>query len=59
MNKLNPAYMIDIFKLRNTDNYFMKKCKLNLELPKANQPSLEQDASFVMAQKYWMSYPNV
>lgn len=44
--------MIDIFKLRNTDNYFMKKCKLNLELPKANQPSLEQDASFVMAQKY-------
>ena len=40
--KLNPGYMNDIFKLRNTDRLTREKYKLNLEIPKPNKPLLEQ-----------------
>ena len=40
--KLNPGYMSDIFKLRNTDRLTREKYKLNLEIPKPNKPLLEQ-----------------
>ena len=36
-NKLNPGYMNDIFKLRNTDRLTQEKYKLNLKIPKTNQ----------------------
>ena len=35
LNKLNPGYINDIFKLRNTET--REKYKLNLEIPKPNQ----------------------
>ena len=37
LNKLNPGYMNDIYKLRNTDRLTQGKYKLNLEIPKVNQ----------------------
>ena len=37
LNKLNPGYMNDIFKFRNTDRLTREKDKLNLEIPKPNQ----------------------
>ena len=37
LNELNPGYMNDIFKLRNTDRLTREKYKLNLEIPKPNQ----------------------
>ena len=37
LNELNPGYMNDIFKLRNTDRLTREKYKLNLEIPKLNQ----------------------
>ena len=37
LNKLNPDYMNDIFKPRNTDRLTREKYKLNLEIPKPNQ----------------------
>ena len=37
LNKLNPGYMNDIFKLRNTDRLTREKYKLNLEIPKSYQ----------------------
>ena len=37
LNKLNPGYMNDIFKLRNSDRLTREKYKLNLEIPKLNQ----------------------
>ena len=37
LNKLNPGYMNDIFKLRNTDRLTREKYKLNLEILKPNQ----------------------
>ena len=37
LNKLNPGYMNDIFKLRNTDRRTRKRQKLDLEIPKPGQ----------------------
>ena len=37
LNKLNPGYMHDIFKLKNTDPQTREKYKLNLQIPKPNQ----------------------
>ena len=39
LNKLNPGYMSDIFKLRNTDRLTRETYKLNLEIPKPDQPT--------------------
>ena len=37
LNKFNPGYMNDIFKLRITDRLTREKYKLNLEISKPNQ----------------------
>ena len=37
LNKLNPGYMNDIFKLRNTNRLTPEKYRLNIEIPKSNQ----------------------
>ena len=37
LNKLNPNYMNDIFKIKHTDRLTPEKYKLNLEIPKLNQ----------------------
>ena len=37
LNKFNPGYTNDIFKLRNTDRLTREKSKLNFEIPKPNQ----------------------
>ena len=44
LNELNPGYMNDIFKLRNTDRLTREKYKLNLEILKPIKPLLEQEA---------------
>ena len=37
LNKLNPGFMNDIFKFRNTDRLTREKYKLNLEIVKPSQ----------------------
>ena len=37
LSKLNPGYMSDIFKLRNTNRLSQENYKLNLEIPIPNQ----------------------
>ena len=44
LNKLNPGYMNDIFKLRNTDRLTREsKSSINLEIPKPIKALLEQE----------------
>ena len=40
LNKLNPGYMNDLFKLRNTHRLTREKYKLNLEIPKPDQATI-------------------
>ena len=37
LNKLNPSFMTDIFKLRTTNRPVREQYQLNLEIPNANQ----------------------
>ena len=57
LNKLNPGYMNDIFKLRTSDRLTRETYKINLEIPKPNQSLLEQEASEATVRKYGMTYP--
>ena len=53
LNELNPGYMNDIFKLRNTDRPTREKYKLKLEIPK---PIQEQEAYRATVRKYRTPY---
>ena len=55
--KLNPGYMNDIFKLRNTDRLTREKYKLNLEIPKPNQATFGTSHLRSYGPKIWNALP--
>ena len=57
LNKLNPGYMNDIFKLRNTDRLTREKYKLNLEIPKPNQATFGTRSRRRYGPKIWNALP--
>ena len=57
LNKLNPGYMNDIFKLRNTDRLTREKYKLNLEIPKPNQATFGTRSLRSYGPKTWNALP--
>ena len=57
LNKLNPCYMNDIFKLRNTDRLTREKYKLNLEIPKPNQATFGTRSLRSYGLKIWNALP--
>ena len=59
MNKLNSGYMNDIFKLGNADRLTRAKCKLNLEILKANQTFFRAGRLGATVLKYGILYPAI
>ena len=57
LNKLNPGYMNDIFKLRNTDKLTREKNKLNLEIPTPNQATFGARGLTSYGPKRWNALP--
>ena len=53
VNKLNPGYMNDIFKLRNRDRLTREKYELNLEISKPNQTTFGTRSLRSYYQKKW------
>ena len=58
LNKLNPGYMNDIFKLRNTDRLTREKYKLNLEIPKPNQATFGTRSLMSYGAEIWNALPH-
>ena len=59
LDKLNPGYMNDIFKLRNTDKLAREKYKLNLEIPKHNQTTFGTRSIRSYSPKICNAYPTI
>ena len=57
LNKLNPSYLNDIFKFRNTGRLTREKYKLNLEIPKPNQATFETRSLRSYGPKIWNALP--
>ena len=57
LNELNPGYMNDIFKLRNTDRLTREKYKLNLEIPKPNQGTFGTRSLRRYGPRIWNALP--
>ena len=57
LNKLNPGYMNDTFKLRNTDRLTREKYKLHLGIPKPNQTLFETRNLRSDGSKIWNALP--
>ena len=57
LNILNPSYMNDIFKLRNTDRLTREKYELNLEIPKSNQATFRTRSLRSYDPKVWNAVP--
>ena len=59
LNKLNPGYMNDIFKLRNTDRDRLtrERYKLNLEIPKPSQVTFAAGSLRSCGLKIWNALP--
>ena len=57
LNKLNPGYMYDIFKLKNTDALTREKYKLNLKIPKHNQATFATGSLRRYGPKIWNALP--
>ena len=55
--KLNPGYMNDIFKLRNTDRLTREKYKLNLEIPKPKKATFGTRSLRSYGLKIWNALP--
>ena len=53
LNKLNSDYVHDFHKLRNTNRLTRKKYKLNLEIPKPNQPTFGTRSLRSYGSKIW------
>ena len=53
LNKLNPGYKNDIFKLRNTDRLAWEKDKLNLEIPKSSPSTFGTRGLKAYGPKVW------
>ena len=57
LNKLNPGYMNDLFKLRNTHRLTREKYKLNLEIPKPDQATIGIRSLRSYGSKIWNALP--
>ena len=57
LNKLNPGYVSEVFKLRNTDRLTRKKYKLNLEISKPNQATFGTRRLRSYRPKIWNALP--
>ena len=57
LNKLNPGYMNDIFKLRNTDRLTREKYMLNLGIPNLNQATFGTRSLRSCSPKIWNTLP--
>ena len=57
LNKLNPSYMNDIFKIKNTDRLTPEKYKLNLEIAKLNQDTFGTKSLRSYGPKIWNTLP--
>ena len=57
LNKLNPGYMNDIFKLRTTDRLTRETYKINLEIPKPNQVTFRTRSLRSYGPKIWNDLP--
>ena len=53
LNKPNPGYMNDMFKLGNTDRLTREKYSLNLEIPKTKQVTLGTRSLRSYGPKMW------
>ena len=57
LNKINPGYMNDIFKLRNIDRLTQEQYQLNLEIPKPNQVTFGARSLRSYRPKIWNALP--
>ena len=57
LNKLNPGYMNDIFKLRNMNGLTREKHKLNLEISRPNQFTFGTRSLRGSGLKVWNALP--
>ena len=57
LNKLNPGYMNDIFKRRNTGRLTREKYKLNLEIAEPNQDTFGTRSLRSYGSKIWNALP--
>ena len=57
INNLNPIFMKQIFKLRETKKNVREKYRLNLNIPNCNQVTLGKKSLRIFGQKIWSSLP--
>ena len=57
INNINPIYMNEIFKLRETSRAVHSNCKLNLEVPAINQVSFGDKSLIHYGPKIWNLLP--
>ena len=58
LNSLNPCFMQELFKLRETNRNFRKKYKLNLNIPGVNQVNCGTKSLRSFRPKVWSSLPH-
>ena len=57
INKLNPEFMNNIFKVKENNRLVREQCKLNLEIPEWTQVTFGEKSSKVYGSKVWNSLP--
>ena len=57
INNLNPIFMKQIFKLRETKKNVREKYRLNLNIPNYNQVTLGKKSLRIFGPKIWSSLP--
>ena len=55
INKLNPDFMRDLFKLRFTNRPVREKCKMNMIIPEFNHVSYGKKSFRTFGPKLWNS----
>ena len=58
INKLNPEFMNNIFKVKENKRVVREQCKLNLETPEWNQVTFGAKSLKVSGSKVWNSLPS-
>ena len=57
INKLNPEFMSNIFKVKENKILAREQCKLNLKTPKWNQVTSGAKSLKIYGPKVWKSLP--
>ena len=58
LNRLNPCFMEELFKLRETNRNVRNKYKLNLNIPVVNQVNYGTKSLRSLGPKIWNSLPH-